>query len=199
MDRHQAAKHGPYFQRQKTNVSPNAVASRIVATSRAPSDKMHTEERRRERWELRTLWNEAMNTEYEHPFSYEAIESALKDTTPGKVPGFDNIHPEFLMNCGKYAKLWLAKLFTDIMPREFKKSKVIAILKPGKPADSPQSYKPVALLYVTYKLLERLINNRIGQRIYDVIPIEQACFRAKRSCVDHVAYNLYRGGILKEA
>jgi len=75
--------------------------------------------------------------------------NALKDVKPGKAPGFDNIHPDFLINCGSCAKVWLAHFFTDIIqtgniPKEFKRSKIIAILKPGKPADSPKSYRPIA-------------------------------------------------------
>ncbi|XP_039291190.1 uncharacterized protein LOC111047100 [Nilaparvata lugens] len=132
-----------------------------------------------------------MATEYGQPFSPEEIGFALRDTKPGKAPGFDNINPEFLINCGKYAKVWLARFFTDIMqtgniPKELKQSKIIAILKPGKPADLPASYRPIALLSVLFKLLERLIYNRICQKIFDVIPIEQAGFRPKRSTCDQV-------------
>lgn len=56
---------------------------------------------------------------------------------------------------------------------------------------------PIALLMVTYELLERPIYNRIGQRIYDVIPIEQAGFSPKQSCVDQVLSltDPYRSGL----
>lgn len=55
------------------------------------------------------------------------IEAALKDVSPEKSPGFDNICPEFLIHCGKYANRWLSKFFTGIMhtgnvPKEFKLS-----------------------------------------------------------------------------
>lgn len=175
-------------QRQTLGTNPNKVASHLVATSRAPKDKEHTIQIKRE---LKTLKTEATETKHSRPFTTEEISKALDDVTAGKAPGFDNIHPEFLINCGKYTKCWLANFFTDIMhsgrvPPDFKRSKVIAILKPGKPADSPKSYRPIALLSVTYKLLERLVHNRISPEILKAIPVEQAGFRPQRSCADQV-------------
>lgn len=176
-------------QKQKESpISPNSVASHIVQTSRAPGDKAHTKRIRRH---LKTLKSKSIETQYSCPFTYEEISAALRDVTPGKAPGFDGIHPEFLLNCGRYAKVWLARFFTNIMqtgeiPREFKRSKVIAIQKPGKPADQPKSYRPIALLSTTYKLLERIIFNRISPAILEDIPVEQAGFRPKRSCTDQV-------------
>jgi len=152
-------KRRPHTKRQNTTISPNAVASYIVATSRAPKDKQHTVEIKRQ---LKTLKAQATETEHSRPYT-----------------------------C-KYAKVCLAHSFTDItqtgnIPKEFKRSRIIAILKPGKPAiDSPKSYRAIALLSATYKLLERLIYNRIGARILAVISVEQAGFRAKRSCANQV-------------
>ena len=77
------------------------------------------------------------------------------------------MHPEFLINLGKSAREWLAKLLTNILntgiiPRLLKQTKIIAILKPGKPNDKAESYRPIALLSASYKLLERLLYNRIS-------------------------------------
>lgn len=72
------------------------------------------------------------------------------------------------------------------LPSIFKRAKILALLKPKKPADDPKSYRPIALLSVCLKLLERLILNRIGPPIEAIIPKEQAGFRPKRSCTDQV-------------
>lgn len=73
------------------------------------------------------------------------------------------------------------------MPPIFKKAKIIAICKPGKPDHDADSYRPISLLGVCYKLLERLIFNRIGSIIESVTPIEQSDFRPERSCIDQVS------------
>jgi len=77
-------------------------------------------------------------------------------------------------------------LTSGVIPREFKQTKIIAILKPEKPADNPSSYRPIALLSVCYKLLERLLYNRIQPLIEDHLPTEQGGFRKQRSCCDQV-------------
>lgn len=53
----------------------------------------------------------------------------------------------------------------------------MAILKPGKDADVLDSYKPIALLSVVYKLLEKLFGLRINDLIDAAVPSEQAGFQ----------------------
>ena len=63
----------------------------------------------------------------------------------------------------------------------------IAILKPNKPKDDPKSYRPISLLCIPYKIVERLIYNRISPVIDPQLPQEQAGFRPGRSTLDQVA------------
>jgi len=61
---------------------------------------------------------------------------------------------------------WLGKLYSDIFNTSkilsiFKRPKLIALLKPGKVKTEAANYQLVALLSVTYKLLEGLILNSI--------------------------------------
>ncbi|WP_423246930.1 reverse transcriptase domain-containing protein, partial [Vibrio cholerae] len=60
------------------------------------------------------------------------------------------------------------------------------MLKPGKEPERPESYRPIALLSICYKLLERLIYNRILPVLNASIPVEQAGFRPGRNCCDQV-------------
>lgn len=62
------------------------------------------------------------------------------------------------INLEKSAREWLAKLLTNIqkkviIPRLLKQTKIIPILKPGKPNGTPEGYRPIALLSASYKLL----------------------------------------------
>ena len=59
---------------------------------------------------------------------------------------------------------------------------VTAILKPGKDGNDPAHFRPISLLTVLYKLLERLILERIQPVINTVTPVEQAGFRKDRGC-----------------
>ena len=63
---------------------------------------------------------------------------------------------------------------------------MVAIPKPGKPVGVPKTYRPISLLYVLYKILERLIYARVKPLIDPLLPKEQAGFRRGKSIVDQV-------------
>ena len=73
----------------------------------------------------------------------------------------------------KISKIWIRAL-------------VVAIPKPGKPVGDPNSYRPISLLCVPYKILERLIYARVEPLIDPLLPKEQAGFRRGKSNVDQV-------------
>ena len=50
----------------------------------------------------------------------------------------------------------------------------------------PKSYRPISLLCVSYKILERLIYARVESLIDPLVPKEQAGFRCGKSTVDQV-------------
>ena len=102
------------------------------------------------------------------------------------------MHAEFLIHAGDHAKEWLRKFFnkcllTCKLPRIWRRATVIAILKPNKPKDEPKSYRPISLLCIPYKIVERLIYNCISPVIDPRLPQEQAGFRPGRSTLDQVA------------
>ena len=63
---------------------------------------------------------------------------------------------------------------------------MVAIPKPAKPVGDPKSYRPISLLCVPYKILERLIYARVEPLIDPLLPKEQAGFRGGKSTVDQV-------------
>ena len=69
---------------------------------------------------------------------------------------------EQLKNLGPRAHKWLqimlSKYITENkIPKLWRQSKIIAILKPGKYSATPKSYIHISLLCHTYKLYERII------------------------------------------
>ena len=63
---------------------------------------------------------------------------------------------------------------------------VIAIPKPSKPVEDPESYRLISLLCVLCKILERLIYNRVEPIVNPLLPKKQAGFRHGKSIVDQV-------------
>ena len=95
------------------------------------------------------------------------------------------------MHCGKKCLEWVRKFFSfclerTVIPKIWRRATVVAILKPNKPADDPKSYRPISLLCVFYKILERLILARINPVIEPQLPTQQAGFRQGRSTVQQI-------------
>ena len=72
------------------------------------------------------------------------------------------------------------------IPKRWRRAKIIAILKPGKSPEEAGSYRPISLLSVCFKLLERLIYNRLLPVVDPQLQREQAGFRPGRSTVEQV-------------
>ena len=87
-----------------------------------------------------------------------------------------------------HATLALSRLSTGsitlTIPAVWRKAHVVAILKPKKPAEDAKSYRPLSLLCIPYKLMERIILARINVIVEANLPQAQAGFRKGRSTTD---------------
>ena len=91
-----------------------------------------------------------------------------------------NILPWLLRICN-------ASIARAYFPREWRRAKVIALRKPGKPSyESPRSYRPISLLSNVGKIIETLMNRRIMRRLeqWHVLAPSQFGFRSGREVVD---------------
>ena len=123
-------------------------------------------------------------------FSQREFAAALQLLIPGKAPGPDYICSELILHAGAALKSWLREILSSCLSR-LKISKIwrralVEIPEPAKPVGDPKSYRPISLLYVPYKILERLIYARLEPLIDPLLPKEQAGFRCGKSTVDQV-------------
>jgi hypothetical protein len=144
-----------------SNVSANNIATRLLHVLKVSMDQHHVRTTKRALCQRRREMSG--NTELFDDFTIEKVELAFLSVKPGKAAGFDGVHPEFIRNSGRKTKEWLVTFFmmTVKLPKIFKRSKVIAILKPRKNGSDAAHYRPISLLSVVYKLLERPILQRI--------------------------------------
>ncbi len=132
------------------------------------------------------LWKiDSPDSELTNPFTIEEMHTALKLLKAGKALGSDILYPEFLLHAGNAVTNWLRLFQSSSMdrckvPKIWRKATVIALPKPNKPKDDPKSYRPILLLCIPYKLLERLIHARVNPTIDPQLPHEQAGFRQGR-------------------
>ena len=94
------------------------------------------------------------------------LEKALKMLKLRKAPGPDRVHNEMLKNVGDKAKSALLILFnktwrSGVIPKAWKVAIITPILKKGKPADQPKSYRPISQTSCLGKVAERMVNKRL--------------------------------------
>lgn len=174
----------------KCPVTPNAIASQLVANGRyANPDRSF---KRCLAKNVAELWKtDTESHDLTGDFTDSEMTNAIKSLKAGKSPGLDRIHPEFLQHMGKNAVKWLQSYFSLCLkhlkiPKIWRKALVVAIPKPNKPTNQPKSYRPISLLCVPFKLMERLIYRRLEPIIDPQLPQEQAGFRHGMSTVDQV-------------
>ena len=97
------------------------------------------------------------------------VYTALKTMPNNKAASHDNITYEHIKYAGHQAIALLTRLFnliikTEIFPKKLKIGVIITIHKgKGKPLKYPDSYRPITLLPVVFKLFEKIILNRIEE------------------------------------
>ncbi len=176
--------------KKETKVCANAIAAKLLENGRCSNtDKKSTRDTKRS---VTDMWqSHSADSNLSEPFTQTEIESAISMLKTNKAPGPDYIHNEFIIHLGPAAVTWLLSFLNFChsqlrIPRIWRRSNVIALLKPGKPDDDAKSYRPISLLCAIYKLLERLILMRIEPILETQLPHEQAGFRKKRSTQDQV-------------
>lgn len=92
-------------------------------------------------------------------FSVEKLNLTIKDLKNRKAVSLDDILTEQIKHFGQGTMNWLLDFFNKILntyqiPKISRKAKTIALLKPGKEPDDPESYRPVFLLCHLYKYLK---------------------------------------------
>ncbi|CAH1242641.1 Hypp6921 [Branchiostoma lanceolatum] len=125
------------------------------------------------------------------PFSHEELIEGLKHLKLGKAPGLDGISSEMIKHFGLKTLEWLLALFNNCahgtqLPKIWRRTKAVALLKPNKDPNLPKSYRPISLLCILFKLYERLIMARIKPTVEKHLTPDQCGFREGRSCCGQV-------------
>lgn len=123
----------------------------------------------------------------------EEMEITMKKIAPRKAPGPDKIPGKItkyiIQNFRKeYRDVINEILRTRTFPKSWKKANVVLIKKPGKPAELPNSYRPICLLSTLGKSLESILNQRLIKELEEkqVIHDNQYGFRKGRSTIQAI-------------
>ena len=117
--------------------------------------------------------------------SVAEVEAVLTAATPGKAPGLDGIPVELYKACKLELAPAMADVFTAIgiagrVPQGFLEGVITVLYKNrGSPA-LPGSYRPITLLCTDYRVLAKVLTNRLGPVLGRVVTLEQSAFLPDR-------------------
>ena len=134
-------------------------------------------------------------------FTYQDVKRAIAKLNIKKSPGYDLITGKVVKELPAsgvrvLTHIYNATLRHSYFPRQWKFADLKVIPKPGKPLEQVTSYRPISLLPVLSKLLEKLFLSKLQPVLTscNLIPNHQFGFRQKHSTIEqvHRVYNQLR-------
>ena len=127
------------------------------------------------RWNLEEI--EIMN----NPITSTEIEAVIKNLPKNQSPGPDGFTGEFYQAFREKLMCILLKLFQKItkdgtLPNSFYEATIILLSKPDKDNTKKESYRPISLINIDAKILNKSLANRIQQHIKKLILHDQLWF-----------------------
>ena len=115
------------------------------------------------------------------PIISTEFETVIKNLPPNKSPGPNGFTGKFYQTLREELTSMLLKLFQNIpeegtFPNSSCKATITLIPKPDKDVTKKENYRPISLMNIDAKILNKILGNRIQQHIKRIIHHNQVGF-----------------------
>lgn len=139
---------------------------------------------------MENVITETQNADLVAEFTFEEFSVAVKEMHLDKSAGPDGLNPAFYQNfwnlLGREVFQCCVKWLKEVaFPADLNETTIVLIPKKDK-ADSMKDLRPIALCNVLYKIIAKVLSNRLRNLLPGIIAENQSAFVPGRSITDNV-------------